>query len=172
VSEVAVGAVPTEAVVSPELGAPVEPGAIADPIAPPPTGEVPSEPMAAVPPVPAPPAETVEQYAALVAEAEQAMSRGRQRDAEQAYRRAIDLNPQGGEALAQLAWLEVNRGRYPQAAELGERAVAADPTNAQAWLSLGAAKQVLGDREGSRAALARCIENGGTSRWARYCRQM
>ncbi|MEM7137405.1 MAG: DUF4388 domain-containing protein [Myxococcota bacterium] len=88
-----------------------------------------------------------------------------------AYRRAIELNPEGGAALAELARLELGREHAREAAELSERATAIDPTNALAWVVLGAARQVRGDRQGARQAYRNCVKFG-KGRYVSECRAM
>lgn len=88
-----------------------------------------------------------------------------------AYRRAIELNPKGGAALAELARLELGREHAREAAELSERATAIDPSNALAWVVLGAARQVRGDRQGARQAYRNCVKLG-TGRYVSECRAM
>lgn len=88
--------------------------------------------------------------------------------------RAIELRPTGSEALARLSYILVSRpGRanLERARDLAERATAVDPTNAQAWLVLGAARSELGDRVGARAAFEACVEQG-QGRFVAECRAM
>ncbi|MBN8617205.1 MAG: hypothetical protein J0L92_41885, partial [Deltaproteobacteria bacterium] len=58
-----------------------------------------------------------------------------------------------------------------QARTLAERATVADPTNAQAWLVLGAARSELGDAAGARTAFQSCVSQG-TGRYVAECRAM
>ncbi len=88
-----------------------------------------------------------------------------------AYRRAIELNPEGGAALAELARLMLARNHTREAAELAERATAIDPTNALAWVTLGAARQARGDRQGARQAYQNCAKLG-KGRYVSECRAM
>jgi cytochrome c-type biogenesis protein CcmH/NrfG len=86
--------------------------------------------------------------------------------------RAIELNPNGADALARLSYIYIQRpGRanMEQARSLAERATAADPTSAQGWLVLGAARSELGDRAGARAAFDACVAQG-TGRHVAECR--
>jgi DNA-binding response OmpR family regulator/Flp pilus assembly protein TadD len=88
-----------------------------------------------------------------------------------AYRRAIALNPDGAEALAELGRLMLARQHTREAAELAERATAIDPTNALAWVTLGAARQMRGDRQGARQAYQSCAKLG-KGRYVSECRAM
>ena len=88
-----------------------------------------------------------------------------------AYRRAIELNPQGSGALAELARLQLARQHTREAAELAERATAIDPSNALAWVTLGSARQIRGDRQGARQAYLNCAKLG-KGRYVSECRSM
>jgi DNA-binding response OmpR family regulator len=77
-----------------------------------------------------------------------------------AYRRAIELDPQGSAALAELARLQLGREHTREAADLAERATAIDPSNALAWVVLGAARQERGDRQGAHQAYRNCAKLG------------
>jgi DNA-binding response OmpR family regulator len=88
-----------------------------------------------------------------------------------AYRRAIELNPEGSPALAEFARLMLARNHTREAAELAERATAVDPTNALAWVTLGAARQMRGDRQGARQAYQNCAKLG-KGQYVSECRAM
>jgi CheY-like chemotaxis protein len=66
----------------------------------------------------------------------------------------------GGGTLTQLAQRQLERGNAPRAIELARRATVADPSNAEAWLTLGAAYDAAGHRGQARAAYRSCIDNG------------
>ena len=106
-------------------------------------------------------------YATLLEEA--GSLRGRRREAK--YREAIEVNPAGGEALGELAWLLLNRGQYQEAKQLAERASTVDPTSSKAWITLGAARQALRDNPGAMEAYRACVETG-TGQYVRDCRAM
>jgi DNA-binding response OmpR family regulator len=88
-----------------------------------------------------------------------------------AYRRAIELNPEGSPALAELARLMLARSHSRVASELAERATAIDPSNALAWVTLGAARQMRGDRQGARQAYQNCAKLG-KGQYVSECRAM
>jgi DNA-binding response OmpR family regulator len=88
-----------------------------------------------------------------------------------AYRRAIELNPAGSPALAELARLMLARNHTREAAELAERATAVDPTNSLAWVTLGAARQARGDGQGARQAYQNCAKLG-KGQYVSECRAM
>jgi DNA-binding response OmpR family regulator len=97
------------------------------------------------------------------------LKRGSRADA--AYRRAIALNPEGDEALAELARLMLARQHTREATELAERATALEPSNSLAWVTLGAARQMRGDRQGARQAYQSCAKLG-RGRYVEECRAM
>jgi DNA-binding response OmpR family regulator len=88
-----------------------------------------------------------------------------------AYRRAIALNPEGADALAELGRLMLARQHTREATELAERATAIDPSNSLAWVTLGAARQMRGDRQGARQAYQSCAKLG-RGRYVSECRAM
>jgi Flp pilus assembly protein TadD len=52
----------------------------------------------------------------------------------------------------------LERGKLADAIEAGERSVALDPTDAEAWLILGAAYQEKGDQKSARRSFKSCLE--------------
>ena len=157
------GAVPPEeAALPPEEAAVVAVAEEEEVAALPPPSEVP----VAVPPT------AGESYESVLAEADAA--RRRPQTAIPLYERAIALNPMGSEALAQLSFLLLNRGRRPdleQARDYAARATTTDPTSSLAWLVLGAARDSLGDRVGARAAYQSCVAQG-QGQHVRECRSL
>jgi hypothetical protein len=142
----------------------------------PPPAHVPApapEPAPATEPVPDPKAINAQTGVADTYEAHLALGRQLKRGsrAVAAYRRAIELNPEGGEALAELGRLLLGRQRTREAASLAQRATAVDPTNALGWITLGAARQMRGDREGARQAYQTCAKLG-TGPYVKECRAM
>jgi hypothetical protein len=133
---------------------------------PPPRSRRPPPPRSRRPPPPrvAPPATTetapAETYESVLAQAVAARGAARQMPLLQ---RAIELNPNGADALARLSYIYIQRpGRanMEQARSLAERATAADPTNSQGWLVLGAARSELGDSR-RRACRVRRLRRAG-----------
>jgi len=88
-----------------------------------------------------------------------------------AYRRAIEIQPNSSPALAELARLMLARSHTREASELAERATAVDPANALAWVTLGAARQMRGDRQGARQAYQNCVKLG-EGQYVSECRAM
>ncbi len=86
-------------------------------------------------------------------------------------REAIAANPNGVGALADLAYILLNRSNFREAAELAERAVNIDPTSSKGWITLGAARQSLRDRSGAQEAYQACVDQG-QGRYVRDCRAM
>jgi DNA-binding response OmpR family regulator len=112
-------------------------------------------------------AEPAGDYETLLAEA-RGLRGGR---AIEAYRAAIAADPNGSEALADLAFILLNRGNNREAAELAERATAIDPTTSKGWITLGAARQGLRDEPGARQAYQACVDTG-QGRYVNDCRAM
>jgi Flp pilus assembly protein TadD len=77
-----------------------------------------------------------------------------------AYRRALELKPEGAEALAELGFLMLQRGRNAEAAELARKATLADPSSSLAWITLGSARQYLNDEDGAMSAYRNCVKHG------------
>lgn len=179
-SLVGTGESPAEAAMAPVTTAPPEAQAqrTAPPATPPSTTPTTAAPIVAEvaqpPPKPTPvPASAVpasidaNAYRAQLDKAEGL--RGRR--AEQAYRAALKINPQGSEAQASLAYLLLNRGRTAQALTLAESAAELDPASSLAWITLGAARQLLKDRDGARQAYENCV-NHGKGRYVNECRAL
>ena len=163
--EGAVEAPPEVAAAEPTEVAPVE-------AAPVEAAPVEAAPVEAAPVEAAPAAAAAgESYASVLAEAEAA--RRRPSTAIPLYERAIELDPNGIEALSQLSYLLINRGRgddIRRAAGFAERATGLAPSDSLAWLVLGVARETLGDRAGARAAYRACVEQGEPGRWQNECR--
>jgi hypothetical protein len=116
------------------------------------------------------PAAASASYEALIEQA----TRGRSAQRIELYQQAIAVNPSGSEALSQLSFLLLNRGRgtdVEMARDHARRATEVDATNALAWLVLGASLDSLRDRAGARAAYQQCVEHG-TGRHVGECRAM
>ncbi len=75
-----------------------------------------------------------------------------------------ELEPQTGASLTQQAQRMLERGSAARAADFAKRAVAADPSSAEAWLTLGAAYDAAGNRAQARGAYRSCVDRGKGSR--------
>jgi hypothetical protein len=132
---------------------------------PPPVAKIAVEPTAnaepavkAAEPV-AKPAETTEPPAASAASAEPVASA----TAEPVASTAPSAAPTGdAKAEKATARKSLEHGKLPLAIEAGERAVALDPTDGEAWLILGAAYQEKGALADARRAYASCVKEGKT----------
>ena len=111
------------------------------------------------------PAAPAGDYATLLEEANGL--RGRRK--EEKLREAVAANPAGAEALTELAWLLLNRGRYAEARDFADRASTVDPTSSKAWITLGAARQSLRDNAGAMQAYQNCV-NQGQGQYVSECR--
>ena len=74
------------------------------------------------------------------------------------------LETQSGSNLTQQAQRLLERGSTARAVDVAKRATAADPSNAEAWLTLGAAYDAAGNRTSARLAYKSCIDSGKGSR--------
>ncbi len=77
-----------------------------------------------------------------------------------AYRRALEIDPEGAEALAELGFLMLQQGRNAEAAQLARKATQADPSSSLAWITLGSARQYLKDEDGAMSAYRNCVKHG------------
>lgn len=115
---------------------------------------------------PTAPAAGSAEYQALLEQARAARGRA----AEGLYRQAIAANPNGSEALADLAFILVDRGVNPEARDLAQRASTIDPTNSKAWITLAVALTGLNQRDAAREAYRSCVERG-QGRFVSECRR-
>jgi Flp pilus assembly protein TadD len=123
---------PTQAAETPPTPPPVETQAAAVPATPPPVETA----AAAV----APPADTA--------------------TAAPAPTEAPELDPKAAAKEKNTARTLLERGKNADAIEAGERSVALDPTDGEAWLILGAAYQEKGDMKNARRSYKACLEQG------------
>lgn len=82
---------------------------------------------------------------------------GREREAEEALRRALAIDAKNSAALAALAGLRTRGGDTREALELWRRATAADERNAALWLARGAAEQAMKDPASALKSLERAL---------------
>jgi len=111
----------------------------------------PAETQAAAVPATPPPAETVAAAAAPPAEAVTAAP---------APTEAAELDPKAAAKEKNTARQLLERGKNGDAIDAGERSVALDPTDGEAWLILGAAYQEKGDMKNARRSYKACLEQG------------
>jgi DNA-binding response OmpR family regulator len=115
--------------------------------------------------------EVMNKYAELVKRAKE-LDRSRKRaEALGLYLQAIEVNPNGPEALSKVAFHYLNQGKNQKAAEYAARSLQFDPSSSEAWIVLGAAKYALKDRTGAQEAYRKCIEMG-KGPYVRECRRM
>lgn len=148
----------------PTAALPTEPTvAVADSGAVPPSPEVPPEPSG-----PTPAAAPSADAQALLATARHTRGPWAQRLA--AYDAYFAAAPTDDRTMATLSFSLAEASRWADAARVAERAVTANPRNAQAWFVLAASRLQTNDREGAHQARTQCISLGG--RWATECRAM
>jgi hypothetical protein len=76
----------------------------------------------------------------------------------------LDTTPEpAGETLVMQASHALSRGATAHAVELARKAVSANPANADAWLTLGAAFQASGNAAGARDAYQGCVAQARTA---------
>ncbi|HKP58144.1 MAG TPA: hypothetical protein VJV78_15535 [Polyangiales bacterium] len=99
-------------------------------------------------------------YDELVAIGRALTKKNRRVEASEAFRRALLHAPDGSAALSGLSFVYLNAEQNLEAREYAQRAVRADATNAEGWIVLGAALELLGDKPGAQAAYHSCVEQG------------
>ena len=95
-----------------------------------------------------------------------AFAKNRLREAVAACTAAAAANPRSAEALTMLAHTELNRGRLERANELAVKAVAIDPTLADAYVIIGGVHQDSGENKEAKAAYRRYLELAPRGRYA------
>ncbi len=107
----------------------------------------------------------------MLAQAQNLLKNRKRKDAEAAYRQAIESNPQGAEALADLSLMLLEVNRLREAGELAERSINIDPTNSKGWVVLGAALQYEGKNAAAMDAYRKCAQLG-TGEYVIECKRM
>src|SRR5262249_18720145 len=97
-------------------------------------------------------------YMARIAYAEQCANLNRENDALQAYRDAISLKPDRGEAYVGIGVLLVKQKRYSEAIEPLRRSLEIDKHSSTPFLFLGLAEMMTGDFGGSEANLQKAFD--------------
>jgi CheY-like chemotaxis protein len=88
-------------------------------------------------------------------------------------KQAIEVDPLGHEALADLSLLLMESGKTrAEALGYAERAVAVEPDDAKAWLVIGYIHQLDGRNPESRAAYGKCAAASGPKDFVSECRRM
>ena len=108
----------------------------------------------------------LEEYQALVVQAEKSMAKGRRRKAYVVFKKALKLNKKGWEALQRLAVGELDRGRLTQALALARRAEVVNPDAPYAQLVIGAVAHERGKRAEAKAAYKKFLELCPTCQFA------
>jgi CheY-like chemotaxis protein len=96
----------------------------------------------------------------LLARAKKLESAGRAKPALAIYEQAAALAPEHSVVLGRMALWYLNRGRDKDAAEYASKATAADATNSEGWIVLGAARDQEGDHKGAQDAYKQCVDQG------------
>lgn len=119
----------------------------------------------------APITEAAEDYAAIIEEARALEGRRKRKQAAALYEQALQLDPNGSEALSKIAFNYLNRGKNAEAEEYAARAVAVDPTSSEGWIVLGAARHARRDRDGAKEAYKQCVALG-QGEYVEECKRM
>lgn len=109
-------------------------------------------------------------YRQTVEQAHKLHKRSRRAKAKKEYQRALEINPNGAEALGRLAFYSLEESKYTEAIKLAERATQIDPSNSEGWIVLGAARQATADRKGAMLAYRKCSES--TGQYVNECRRL
>jgi Flp pilus assembly protein TadD len=72
----------------------------------------------------------------------------------------VETNPEQAKKEKITSRTSLERGKLADAIEAGERSVALDPTDGEAWLILGAAYQQKGNSKEARRCYKACVEQG------------
>jgi Flp pilus assembly protein TadD len=110
-------------------------------------------------------------YDELLAVGRSFSKRNRRTEAVEAFQRALIQSPEASTALSGLGYVYLNAAENRRAQEYAERAVEADASNAEGWIVLGAARELLGDKSGAMAAYRKCVEQGKGA-YLLQCRQV
>jgi len=111
-------------------------------------------------------------YAALVAEAKALLAKRQKAAATKKLKEAIGLDPQGWEALQELALMDMERGQMRQAVETAKRALGANPKAPYALLVLGASLQERGKKQEARGAYEAFLKECPDCRYAEDIRNV
>jgi CheY-like chemotaxis protein len=135
-----------------------------------PTPQPPPQPEPAVqPPAVQPPAAGATAYAELL---KKALGSPKKKKVE-LLEEALAIDPQGHEALAELAITLMESGKTrAEALDYGLRATAADPGDAKAWLAIGYIHQLNNEVAKSREAYQKCAAAAGPKDFVRECKQL
>ena len=77
-----------------------------------------------------------------------------------AEEKKAELDPVQAKKQKTAAHNALESGKHAKAIEAGERSVALDPTDAEAWLILGVAYQEKGNKEEAKRCFKSCLTEG------------
>jgi hypothetical protein len=117
------------------------------------------------------PVETVD-YRALLDDANSLYTRGQPKAALARLERALQLQPNGDEALVLSARCHLDRGNVQKAVAAANLAVAANPDNADGYLVAGAALQQGGRNAEAKIAYGRYLQRAPKGRYASEVRSI
>jgi CheY-like chemotaxis protein len=106
------------------------------------------------------------EFPRLLAACRQAFTEKRAKDAETACAAAKDANPDSAEACALLGHALFGRKKRREALQWAERAVALDPSHADAYVIIGGVKQAADDTVAAKAAYKKYLELAPNGQYA------
>jgi pyruvate dehydrogenase E2 component (dihydrolipoyllysine-residue acetyltransferase) len=146
-----------QTVQTPPAQAPAPAEQAAAPADPPATAPAATDTAAAAP-TPAPTEQAAPTAAAPPAEAASATDQAAAAPTSTDSTEAPTPDPKEAAKAKHASQAALERGKLGDAIESGERSVALDPTDAEAWLILGAAYQEKGDQKNARRSFKSCLE--------------
>jgi Flp pilus assembly protein TadD len=107
----------------------------------------------------------------MLARAQKLQEQGKTKQALALYKSAAERMPQNSALLSRLSFAYLNQGRNADAAAYAARAVAAEPSNSEGWIVLGAARDQLGDHKAAMDSYRKCAELG-KGEYVTECKRM
>jgi Flp pilus assembly protein TadD len=121
----------------------------------------PADPPAVEPPVAAEPTAAADPAPATTTTAEPATAQAAPAPAPaDDTATAPEADPKAAAKAKHASQLALERGKVADAIEAGEQSVSLDPSDAEAWLILGAAYQEKGDIKNARRSFRSCVDQG------------
>jgi CheY-like chemotaxis protein/tetratricopeptide (TPR) repeat protein len=125
------------------------------------------------------PAETPEiatapsgEYAALLVEAKDLLAKKDRKGAIEKYRLAVQVNPDGQEALSFLVDNYKEKPKEPGILEWGKRATELGPDDARAWFAYGLVLFTLGKTTEAKPVFEHCVAITPADKYVAKCKQM
>lgn len=117
------------------------------------------------------PPDVFQRYQTLIAEAQELIKSRKKRQAIKKYKEAVEINPDGIEALVALIDYYKERPSVPGVLEWGKRAVTLAPDDSKALFAYGVALYTAGKKTEAREIFTRCVNLKSNSS-VRKCNEM